>query len=383
MMQKAIFPVLLLAVVGLSPAQAEVSINPYGFVDIGLEHFQEQGTLKGADVYAGGGAANGNSDAKEFALTNNVHSRLGVYGEEDVQGGWKGTYKLEFKADVLQQDGYGLQTRLGWLGLERGQHSFKVGTQWSLLMQYSGWNTARAEAQGMASYFYVTDELNGSLAYGFRNDSTISYTYGNGGWGRAGPVTASLALHVGDDERRTDSEALSNDAGITGFSAAAAANLGNITLNAVIVKNIVAASDAAQLQLEMAEQAQNDDAIAAGKELLTEPAVYGVGAKWQLNSTLELGLAHRLADRDVQQDSTTSSTSIAAQWQADRKLNIHFGLGQGKDDDQQARQLNANVYGQLCYQLTPSRQLRLEFDHADYGNDGNVTATLFSMRQSF
>jgi hypothetical protein len=383
MMQKAIFPVLFLAVVGVSPVQAEVSINPYGFVDIGIEQFQEEGLRKGADVYAGGGSANGNTDGQEFALTNNVHSRLGVYGEEATTSGWKGTYKLEFKADVLQQDGYGLQTRLGWLGLEHGQHSFKVGTQWSLLMQYSGWNTARAESQGMASYFYVTDELQGSLAYGFRNDSTVSYTYGNGGWGAAAPVTASIALHIGDDQRRASNEELSNDAGITGISMAGATTFGALTLNAVLVKNLVAASEAAQQDVQAARLSGDEASLAQAQALLLEPAVYGVGAKWQAKENLEVGLAYRLADRDTEQNAITSSTSLAGQYQASQKLNLHLGMGRGEDEDDNARQLELNLYGQLSYQLTSSRQLRFEFDHADYGDDGRVMATLFSMRQSF
>jgi hypothetical protein len=362
---------------------AAPSADVYGFVDIGLEHFNESGLVNGTDVYPGGGAANGNSDAQEFALTNNVHSRLGIKGEEAMEDGWKGTYKMEFKADVLEDNGYGLKTRLGWLGLEKGQHSFKLGTQWSPFMQYSGWNTARGESQGLASYFYVTDEIKGSNAYGFRNSSTLSYTYGNGGWGSASPVTATVALHVGDDDRQTDAGELANDAGISGISVAGATTFGDLTLNAVYVKNIVSASAAAKANLAAAEDSSDADSIAAAKALINEPSIYGVGAKFQAANDLEFGFAYRGADRDVEENANTYSASVSTQYQFNDKLNIHLGYGQGEDDNKAARQLEANFYGQFCYQVTKSRQVRFEFDHADYGNDGEVTATLVSMRQSF
>lgn len=367
-------------------AIAAPSVDVYGFVDIGLEHFNESGLVNGTDVYPGGGAANGNSDAQEFALTNNVHSRLGVKGEEAIEGGWKGTYKMEFKADVLEDNGYGLKTRLGWLGLEKGQHSFKVGTQWSPFMQYSGWNTARGESQGLASYFYVTDEIKGSNAYGFRNSSSLSYTYGNGGWGSASPVTATVALHVGDDDRTLavdGQDVLSNDAGITGVSVAGATTFGDLTLNAVYVKNIVAASAEAKANLATAENSADADAIAAARALINEPAIYGVGAKLQATKALEFGFAYRGADRDLEENNYTYTTSVSTQYQFNDKTNIHLGFGQGEDENSSARQLKANVYGQVWYQVTDSRSVRFEFDHADYGNDGEVTATLVSMRQSF
>ena len=199
MNKKSLLALAIAGIAGSQAASAAPSVDVYGFVDIGLEHYNESGLSNGTDVFPGGDAPNGNSDAQEFALTNNVQSRIGIKGEEAIEDGWKGTYRMEFRANVLESGGNALRTRLGWLGLEKGEHSFKIGTQWSPFMQYSAWNTARGESQGLASYFYITDELKGSMAYGFRNSNMISYTYGNGGWGTASPYTATVALHVGDD----------------------------------------------------------------------------------------------------------------------------------------------------------------------------------------
>ncbi|MFT5595214.1 MAG: hypothetical protein ACI8SR_003617 [Oceanicoccus sp.] len=367
-------------------AMAAPTADVYGFVDIGLEQFNESGLSNGADIFAGGDTPNGNSDEQEFALTNNVQSRIGIKGEEAIEGGWKGTYKMEFRANVLESGGNALRTRLGWLGLEKGEHSFKIGTQWSPFMSYSAWNTNRGESQGLGTYFYITDELKGSMAYGFRNSNMISYTYGSGGWGAASPVTATVALHVGDDDRKATvggTDELTNDAGITGITVAGATTLGNVTLNAVYVQNLVAESDAAKANLETAKLSANATTIAAAKDLVTEPAIFGAGAKMQVSKDLELGFAYRGADRDTDENDYTYTTSFSSQYQLNEKTNIHLGIGQGEDDDASARQLKLNFYGQVWYQASESRSVRFEFEHVDYGDDGEALVTLVSMRQAF
>ena len=386
MNKKSLLALAIAGIAGSQAASAAPSADVYGFVDIGLEHYNESGLSNGTDVFPGGDAPNGNSDAQEFALTNNVQSRIGIKGEEAIEDGWKGTYRMEFRANVLESGGNALRTRLGWLGLDKGEHSFKIGTQWSPFMQYSAWNTARGESQGLASYFYITDELKGSMAYGFRNSSAISYTYGNGGWGTASPVTATVALHIGDDNRKATvagNDELTNDAGITGVSVAGATTFGGLTLNAVYVKNLVSESDAAKANLAAAKLAANAAQIAAAKDLISEPAIYGVGAKMQATKDLEFGFAYRGADRDTKENSYTYTTSVSTQYQFDEKTNIHLGVGVGEDEDSSARQLKSNFYGQVWYQVTDSRSVRFEFDHADYGDDGEVLATLVSMRQAF
>ena len=386
MNKKSLLALAIAGIAGSQAASAAPSADVYGFVDIGLEHYNESGLSNGTDVFPGGDTPNGNSDAQEFALTNNVQSRIGIKGEEAIEDGWKGTYRMEFRADVLDNtgDSYGLRTRLGWLGLEKGDHHFKVGTQWSPFMQYSAWNTARGESQGLAAYFYITDELKGSMAYGFRNNSVISYTYGDGGWGTASPVTATVALHLGDDDRNVGvQEDLTNDAGITGVSVTGAATFGSLTLNAVYVKNLVSASDEAAANLDAAKLTADAAQIAAAKDLISEPAIYGVGAKMQATKDLEFGFAYRGADRDTKENNYTYTTSVSTQYQFDEKTNIHLGVGVGEDEDSSARQLKSNFYGQVWYQVTDSRSVRFEFDHADYGDDGEVLATLVSMRQAF
>jgi predicted porin len=374
MYKKSLLAMAITSAAFSNVAMAAPTADIYGFVDIGLEHFNNEGITNGSDVYPGADTPNGNSDEQEFALTNNVQSRIGVKGEEVIEGGWKGTYKMEFRANVLESGGEALRIRLGWLGLEKGDHSFKIGTQWSPYMAYSAWNTARGEAQGLASYFYITDTLPGSIGYGFRNSSAISYTYGNGGWGQSSPYSATIALHVGDDNRTVtiqengeDKDVLSNNAGITAVSLGGAATFGMVTVNTAYVKSLASESDAAK---------------EADVEL-EEPSIYSLGAKVQATPELELGFAYRAADRDLEADSMKTSTSAQAQYQINKAWNIHVGYGVGDDEIKTNRQLESNVYAQLWYQASESRSVRFEFEEADYGSEGKSTISVVSMRQTF
>ncbi|WP_221800878.1 porin [Oceanobacter mangrovi] len=359
----------------ISSAYATPSINFYGFVDIGLEKYSEAGINGGSDIFEGQFSPNGNPDGKQFSQSNNVQSRLGIRGEEDVAAGWKGSYRMEFTANVLDNGGQALSTRLGWLALSKGPHTFKVGSQWSPLYGYNGWNTNRSESHGYASYYYITDQLPGSMAYGFRNDTSVSYTYGSGPYS-ASPFTATVSLQVNDDDRANADGDLYNNSGITGVQVGAASSFGNLTVNAAYAKSIVKESDAAK--------AANVDVAA--------PSVVMLGAKLQASDALDFGLAYRASDRDTGKDSGRYSVTASVQYQMTKELGLHFGAATGEDEDETQRQLDANWFGQALYQVTDSRQVRFEFEHVDYGKSvingtrqdwGSANIYLISMRQSF
>ena len=357
-------------------AIAAPSVNFYGFVDIGLETYSASGNAGGKHVFAGGGsddpanAANGNSDDREFALTNGVQSRLGVKGEEDLGDGWVGSYRVEARINVLDDGGQFARTRLGYFGLANGEHNIKVGAQWSPFFEYSAWNTHRGEVQGVGSYFYITEVLAGqSVGYGYRNDSTINYTYGGGGFSNS-PFTATVALHIAEDGRTVEvngEDELVNDSGISAVTIGGAATFGNLTLNAVGIQSIVKESDAAK--------AANEDVAA--------PLIYSLGGKFQATKQLELGLAYRVADRDTGEDDGKTSTTVAAAYQVNDKLTVNLGYGVGEDDNKDKLQLDGNIFGSAYYQLSGNRLAGFEFEEADYGDDGKAQAFMVSLRQSF
>lgn len=355
---------------------AAPSVNFYGFVDIGLETYSASGNAGNQHVFAGGGsddpanAANGNSDDREFALTNGVQSRLGVKGEEDLGDGWVGSYRVEARINVLDDGGQFARTRLGYFGLANGEHNIKVGAQWSPFFEYSAWNTHRGEVQGVGSYFYITEVLAGqSVGYGYRNDSTINYTYGGGGFSNS-PFTATVALHIAEDGRTVEvngEDELVNDSGISAVTIGGAATFGNLTLNAVGIQSIVKESDAAK--------AANEDVPA--------PLIYSLGGKFQATKQLELGLAYRVADRDEGEDDGKTSTTVAAAYQVNDKLTVNLGYGVGEDDNKDNLQLDGNIFGSAYYQLSGNRLAGFEFEEADYGDDGKAQAFMVSLRQSF
>lgn len=357
-------------------AIAAPSVNFYGFVDIGLETYSASGNAGNQHVFAGGGsddpanAANGNSDDREFALTNGVQSRLGVKGEEDLGDGWVGSYRVEARINVLDDGGQFARTRLGYFGLANGEHNIKVGAQWSPFFEYSAWNTHRGEVQGVGSYFYITEVLGGqSVGYGYRNDSTINYTYGGGGFSNS-PFTATVALHIAEDGRTVEvngEDELVNDSGISAVTIGGAATFGNLTLNAVGIQSIVKESDAAKAA---------DVDVAA-------PLIYSLGGKFQATKQLELGLAHRVADRDTGEDDGKTSTTVAAAYQVNDKLTVNLGYGVGEDDNKDNLQLDGNIFGSAYYQLSGNRLAGFEFEEADYGDDGKAQAFMVSLRQSF
>ena len=188
-------------------------------------------------------------------------------------------------------------------------------------------------------------------------------------------MVATVALNVADDSRGND-DGLYNDSGITGVTVGTAASFGALTLNAVLVKSLVKESDIAK--------AENVD--------LTAPSLIGVGGKFQATGVLDFGFAYRQIDRDTDKDSLRSAVEASVQYQINDKLNLHVGAATGEDEDDTQRQLDSNIYGQLMYQVSDSRHVRLEFERVDYGKSdvngtqkdlGNAHILLFSMRQGF
>ncbi|MCY0967305.1 porin [Parathalassolituus penaei] len=353
------------AAVCSQPALAVPNAEIYGFVDMGLEQYSESGAVGGADIFQGGYSPTGNSNDQTVAMSNNVTSRIGVRGKEAHESGWTGSYNLEFAANVLDNGGDALATRQGWLALSKGDHEFKFGAQWSPLFGYSAWNTNQGEAHGLASYYYVVDQLPGSMAYGFRNDSTMSYTYGSGPYADS-PFTGTVALHIAEDNRKTDAGDLVNDSGITGYTLGAASSFGAATINAAYAQSVAKQSDAARL---------------AGVDV-TEPYVWTLGGKYQASKQLGFGLAYRVSDNDTGVDSKRYSLTGSVQYSVDN-LDLHAGVAKGEAEDDSARQLDGNFFTQAIYHLSESRHVRFEYEQVDYGSDGDAHVVLVSMRQSF
>lgn len=360
---------LALAVAGLAFAGQSIaapSVNVSGFVDLGVEYYSGD---TGSYIFPGMQAPQGNSDDQNIGMINPVTSRFIVSGDETHANGWTTGYHIEQNVNVLDDGGASFQTRQGYLSLSKDQHNIIIGSQWSPLFEYSAWNAMKTEGHGYGAYYFTTELLPGSLQYGFRNDSTINYTYGGGGYGTS-PFTFTVAAHMGeagpidhDDDENTDNIRV-NDAGISGVTLGGAASFGQVTINAAYVQSIVSESDAAK--------AANYDVAA--------PSLASIGAKFRANDQLEVGFNYHSVDKDDGTDDKRTSMSVGTMYNVAADLSIHAGYGFGEDDN--GFELESDVYAQVIKSVSDTFHVRLELEQTTTtAGDDSVVAVF--LRQSF
>ena len=357
---------LALAVAGFTLAGnaiAAPSVNISGFVDLGLEHFSGDNT---GLIAQGFNSPQGNNDDRNLAMNNPVVSRFIVSGTEEHANGWTTGYHIEQEVNALDDGGASFNTRQGYISLSKDKHNITVGSQWSPLFEYSAWNAMKTEGHGYGAYYYTACELEGSLSCGFRNDSTINYTYGGGGYS-TDPITFTVAAHIGEDDR------VNNESGITGVTVGGAASFGQVTVNAAYVQSIVSEAEGTN--------------VAA-------PSLASVGAKFRANDQLELGFNYQTVDKDNAADEKRNSMSIGGMYNVSPDLSIHAGFGLGDDDDDS--EVESNVYAQVIQSVSDTFHIRLELEqvsaktYKDVNDDGietlesgDDTVVAVYLRQSF
>lgn len=369
---------LALAVTGLALAGnviAAPSVNISGFVDLGLEYYT--GDDAGL-IDEGFNAPQGNNDDQNLSMINPVVSRFIVSGDETHANGWTTGYRIEQSVNVTNDGGPSFQTRQGYISLSKDNHNITVGSQWSPLFEYSAWNAMKTEGHGYGAYYYTTCELPGSLYCGFRNDSTVNYTYGGGGYS-TDPFTFTIAAHIGEDDRSSDHDNNSdtdeiklNDAGVSAVTIGGAASFGQVTINAAYIQSIVKESDAAK--------AANIDVAA--------PSLASIGAKYRFSDQLEVGFNYQSVDKDDAADDKRTSMSIGGMYDVSSDLSVHAGYGFGDDDN--GFELENNVYAQVIKSISDTFHIRLEVERtdtvssdADGNQDEDDTVVAVFLRQAF
>lgn len=369
---------LALAVAGLAFAgnsMAAPSVNVSGFVDLGLEYYSGDGT---GYIFDGFNAPQGNSDDQNIAMNNPVTSRFIVSGSEEHDNGWTTGYRIEQNVNALDDGGASFQTRQGYISLSKDKHNITVGSQWSPLFEYSAWNAMKSEGHGYGAYYFTTELLPGSLQYGFRNDSTINYTYGGGGYS-TDPFTFTVAAHVGEDGRTFDhdsdadtDELKANDAGISGVTVGGAASFGPATVNFTYVQSMVSESQDAK--------DNNYD--------VTAPSLMSIGAKYRANDQLELGFNYHSVDKDDAAGDKRDSMSLGGIYNVSPDLSLHAGYGFGEDDN--GAELESNIYAQVIKNVSDTFHVRLELEQvsaitsdADGNVSGDDTVAVVYLRQAF
>lgn len=397
MLKKSTLALAVSSAVFAGTVSAAPSVELYGRVDLGLEYYSDADGVGGADIFAGLEAPKGNSDEQGFSLSDGNNSRLGVKGSAELPNGLTTAYQYELGTRVLN-GGATPFVRYGWLSISNGQHTLTAGTQDNYLLMYGGLNAQYSEVHGYGAYYYATEAMPGSLAQSFRTDSTLAYTFGGGAFS-GDTFTATVALHINEDTRSIDTSGAAptaadpanptaaevlaiskhsaknedvNKSGISAITVGVESNIDALALTAAYQQSVVSESDAAK----------------AAKADVASPSVMSVGARYNVSEAANVGFNYYVADRDTKGDSGRSNWVLGGDYQLSENLNLHAGFGAGSDDDDNARQMDSNIFGQLTYTISDSNQVRFEFEQVSFSSDdkakeGDAQVFLISLRQDF
>jgi len=413
--------ILALAVSGglaAAPMGAMAAPEIYGLIDIGLESYTDSDGV-GDQIFQGLNSVAGNSDDRDFGLSNGLQSRIGVRGSEELGvADLTASYNMEFSVDVLNEDGGtasgDLGTRLGWVALGSDWGKIKVGSQWQALYEFGGWNTHRTDVHGYGSYYYTTGNLSNSLAFGFRQDSAISYEYGSA-WGHSDPIAAQITLGIGEGQNSVgtdyydgtgtngviadNSATVENQEGISSLQAAIQYSFAeSVSVNAVFATEFNdydqgTYEDAVVDNANIDYQYTLSDAQSAAQAANAEPKLYNVGARWSVTDALELSANYTNVDLDNGGDDSVDSIAVASFMDFGNGLSGHLGVAQASDDRNTVADLDLNVYGYIKQALSDRTDIRLELETADYDDsvdsDGNAvsggtaTVALVALQHNF
>lgn len=372
---------LALAVSGgliAAPMAATAAPEVYGLIDIGLEQLTDSDDLVGGrEIFSGFNSIDGNSDDKDFTLQNGMQSRLGVRGKEDLDfGGLTASYNVELAIDVLGEPGGAFAdsvgTRLGWAAIGGDWGTVKVGSQWMPLFEYGGWNTMRTDTHGYGTYFYVTELLSNSLAFGFRQGSAISYSYGSA-WGHSDSFAFNVTAGIGEGEENIQGNDVQNEEGISSIQVAGQYSFDKrISVNAVYLKEF--------------------NSYEGGGAANQEPELMNVGGRWSVTDALEFGVNYIVVDTDNADSDKRDAVTIGSFMDFGNGLTGHLGVGNGSDDrdedvDVEGRDIDLNVFGFVKQALSDRTSVRLELEHVSYDgdavDDGQATVAMVALQHAF
>ncbi|MCC5857362.1 MAG: porin [Ectothiorhodospiraceae bacterium] len=355
------------ALVTAGSAQA-FDIDLYGIIDIGLERYSGDGT---GLIFPGMNSVAGNTDDKDFTLSNGLQSRIGLRGGEQLTNQVELTYTLEYAVDVLVEDSgmtdSSIGTRLGWVALGGDWGQVKVGTQWMALYEFGAWNTNRNDVHGYGAYYYTTGLLRDSLAFGFRQSSAISYQYGSA-WGHSDPFAFNITLGIGEGERDEldpadpdDAGSASNESGVSSVQIAAQYSFNDmLSVNAVYVREIVDVPSGF------------DD---------SEARLYNLGARWTINPQVELGFNYANADDDAGDE--RDAFTLAGFFNFGQGWDASLGIGRGSADLDDVQDLDLNIYGFVRHAFTDRTNARFEFEYAELEDGDDDTLGMIALQHHF
>jgi len=327
----------------MSASAAEV----YGRIDIGLESATDPTS---AFIFPGfnsnrNATSSPELDEHDFQLQNGNQSRIGFTDSEDLGGGWSVTGKIELEMNILSDNNNGPaddpdsgavgETRLGWVQFANGPHSVTIGKQWQPAYEYMGWNQGRMPTHGYASYFktmsYMLDagtvSAGSSGATGYRQDSSIGYQFGGGGYS-TDPFTVDVLLGVNNGGEQAANFGANNEAGISSIQVFAAGTFGpDITINGGVIQDFRDLNDTA---LANSGNAGADE---------VEPSLFTIGGRFPIgDSGFEIGTSLYRVDTDIPQgDEEVDTAALTGFWTGPNGWSAQLGFATVDADEDTAR----------------------------------------------
>lgn len=249
-MKKSVIAMAVSGAVG-APVGAAQAAEVYGFVNVTLENVSVGGDGTGAslptDAAGNAGFANfvTGDDDSGLVLSDIAESRIGVRGSEDLGNGLTAGYRIEYGMGTsafdepggsVEEDG-DFEQRLAWASLSGDFGQIKLGQQWGVLYEYSGWNIFRSDGNGGAGYYWATALLNHDW-FGLRVPA-VTYTYGGGGYS-SDPFTFSVQAIMdqsqsgeGDPSKPSPINDTDDEETVDALVLGGQATFGEVTVNAV------------------------------------------------------------------------------------------------------------------------------------------------------
>jgi len=346
-MKKSAIAIAVTGAIGF-PAAAAADANVYGRVDVGLETTTDPTSAFIFPGFNAGQNGNINEGETDFELNNGNQSRIGFTGSEELGSGWEVSTTIELEADILEDQGLGAGTRLGWIGFSNGPHSVTIGKQWQPAYEYAGWNVSSLPTHGHANYFkmlsYNLDAgtAGSTGATGYRQDSSIGYTFGGGGYSQD-PFTADVLLGInnGGEAVNDGTEAsagtgsaprstargsgLANEAGISSIQVFAAGTFGpDITINGGVIRDFRDVSGVDEV----------------------EPTLVTLGGRFPIGDTgFKIGTSLYSVDTDQPTgDESIEGGKITGFWTGPNGWSAELGFGTVDADEDTARSARVSSF---------------------------------------
>lgn len=335
-MKKSLIAMAVAGVVAAPMAAQAQDAGVYGRVNVGLWNNNED-----AQAYWG---------IDEGLTLQNISSRFGARGEEDLGNGLTAHYRYEFGVDATSAT-FQNNNRLSWIGLSGDFGMVKAGRIWSAWYDYLGWNTDRSQFLGGTGYYHYGTGAN--IGTGTRASDSINYTWGGGGYS-SDPFTFSVETQM-SDSGGTDTDPQDIDL----LTLAALGTFGDVQVTGA------------------------HRSASAGNSGDPEPSQLGLGVRWNGGGPLYVGGTYVSTDPDVSGAPEPTMFEVLATYDMGGGLSGQLSFSQEDADTDSGDGDTTGVFAQLNRSLSSRTNAYVEFQSVDIDGGLSPQVLLVGMGHNF